>query len=78
MWGLYRKMPDALQSEFLKQIDLPDMLKFCSIKVRQEVLSEAPQNIRDAIIGGNDDAAFHPKPTRRDKLIANIMGNWPH
>lgn len=77
-WGFYRRMPESLQSDFLRQIDLPDMMKFCSIKTRQEVLAEAPQNIRDAIIGGNDEAAFHPKETRRDKLIGQLMGNWSH
>lgn len=77
-WGFYRKTTELIQSELLKQLDLPDMLKFSSIKTRQEVLAEAPQNIRDAIIGGNDEAAFHPKETKRDKMIAQIMGNWAH
>lgn len=77
-WGFYRKLPETLQLDFLKQIDLPYMMKFCSIKTRQEVLAEAPQHIQDAIRGGNTEAAFHPKETRRDKLIGELMGKWAH
>lgn len=65
-WSFYRRSPVTTQQEILRQLDLPDLMAYASVKAKKEILEEAPVEIRKE---------FEPKPdnwwagTKWEKMI---------
>lgn len=74
LWSFYRRTSETVQSTILQQIDLPDLIKYASEKVKKEVLSEAPLEIRQE---------FEPHPVSfnpymglsHDELMQALFGS---
>lgn len=46
LWSIYKRMPEHVQADILKQLDIQSIIEHGSKKVRKEVMAEAPESIQ--------------------------------
>ena len=45
LWSIYRRSPEPVQQELLRQLNLTEILSYASKRVKKEILDEAPDEI---------------------------------
>jgi hypothetical protein len=74
-WAVYEDSPKDIQEEWLKQIDLPDLVRRLSFKELVKVFRCAPKEIVDEYIDHKSEPAPKPEPETKsaDDYVPNFV-----